>query len=88
MGQEPDPYAACKRGIKGQGLERRTSGSAEYRTSQRLRKRVEEIFGWMKTVAGLQRTRYRGVERTQAWAYFVAGAYNLLRLVKLSLQAG
>jgi len=86
--REISPHAACKPGIKVQGLDRRTSGSAGYRTSQRLRKRVEEIFGWMKTVAGLQRTRYRGVERTQAWAYFVAGAYNLLRLVKLSLQAG
>jgi IS5 family transposase len=41
-------------------------------------------------VGGLRRSRYRGVERTQAWAYFVAGAYNLLRIVKLSLslQAG
>jgi IS5 family transposase len=61
-----------------------------YRTSQRLRKRVEEIFGWMKMVGGLRRTRYRGVERTQAWAYFVAGTYNLLRMVNLASgrQAG
>lgn len=86
--REISPQVACKQGIKVQGLDRRTRGRAGYRTSQRLRKRVEEIFGWMKTVAGLRRTRYRGVERTQAWAYFVAGAYNLLRLVKLSLQAG
>ncbi|HRV41289.1 MAG TPA: IS5 family transposase [Candidatus Paceibacterota bacterium] len=86
--REISPHVACKQGIKVQGLDRRTSGRAGDRTSQRLRKRVEEIFGWMKTVAGLRRTRYRGVERTQAWAYFVAGAYNLLRLVKLSLQAG
>jgi len=86
--REISPHAACKHGIKVRGLDRRTSGRAGYRTSQRLRKRVEEIFGWMKTVGGLRRTRYRGVERTQAWAYFVAGAYNLLRLVKLSLQAG
>jgi hypothetical protein len=58
--------------------------------SQRIRKRVEEIFGWMKTVGGLRRTRYRGVERTQTWDYFVAGTYNLLRLtnLELSLQAG
>ena len=44
---------------------------------------MEEIFGWMKTVGGLRRTRYRGIDRTQAWAYFVASAYNLLRLAKL-----
>ena len=64
--------------------------SIGYRTSQRLRKRVEEIFGWMKTVGGFRRTRYRGMERTQAWAYFVAGTYNLLRITNLglSLQAG
>jgi IS5 family transposase len=44
----------------------------------------------MKTVGGFRRTRYRGMERTQAWAYFVAGTYNLLRMTNLglSLQAG
>ncbi|HUK33448.1 MAG TPA: transposase [Vicinamibacterales bacterium] len=51
--------------------------------SQRCRKKVEEIFGWMKTVGGLRRTRYRGVERTGLWAYFVATAYNLVRMAKL-----
>jgi hypothetical protein len=63
---------------------------AGYRLSQRIRKRVEEIFGWMKTAGGLRRTRSRSVERTQAWAYFVAGTYNLLRMTKLGLclQAG
>jgi len=84
------PHVACKEGFQVPGLDGRTIGRAGYRTSQRLRKRVEEIFGWMKTVAGLRRTRYRGVERTQAWAYFVAGTYNLLRITNLglSLQAG
>jgi hypothetical protein len=84
------PHTACKDGIQVPGLDRRTTGRAGYRTSQRIRKRVEEIFGWMKTVGGLRRSRYRGVERTQAWAYFVAGAYNLLRITNLglSLQAG
>jgi len=84
------PHAACKDGVEVPGLDARTTSRAGYRTSQRLRKRVEEIFGWMKTVGGLRRTRYRGVERTQAWAYFVAGAYNLLRIARLglSLQTG
>ena len=44
------------------GLDGRTSRCAGYRTSQRIRKRVEEIFGWMKTVGGLRRSRYRGVD--------------------------
>jgi len=84
------PHAACKDRVEVSGLDGRTTGRAGYRTSQRIRKRVEEIFGWMKTVGGLRRSRYRGVERTQAWAYFVAGTYNLLRITNLglSLQAG
>ncbi len=88
--REVAPHAACKDRTQVDGLDGRTTGRAGYRTSQRIRKRVEEIFGWMKTVGGLRRSRYRGVERTQAWAYFVAGAYNLLRITNLglSLQAG
>ena len=88
--REISPHTACKVGREVSGLDGRTTGSAGYRTSQRLRKRVEEIFGWMKTVGGLRRTRYRGMERTQAWAYFIAGTYNLLRITNLglSLQAG
>jgi len=88
--REVSPHAACKEPTQVEGLDRRTTGRSGYRTSQRIRKRVEEIFGWMKTVGGLRRSRYRGVERTQAWAYFVAGTYNLLRITNLglSLQAG
>jgi transposase len=76
------PHVACKANQVA-GLDGRTINSSGYQRSQKLRKRVEEIFGWMKTVGGLRRTRYRGVDRTQAWAYFVASAYNLLRLAKL-----
>ena len=77
------PHAACKNNQQVVGLDARTTERGGYKKSQKARKRVEEIFGWMKTVGGLRRTRYRGVERTQAWAYFVASAYNLLRLAKL-----
>jgi len=48
--------------------------------SQRIRKRVEEIFGWAKTVGGFRRTRFQGVQRTQLAAYVVAAAYNLVRM--------
>ena len=51
--------------------------------SQRIRKRVEEIFGWMKVVGGFRRTRFRGLARTQLAAYFVGAAYNLLRMARL-----
>ena len=79
------PHVACKEGVKVRGLDGRTTRQAGYQVSQRLRKRVEEIFGWMKTVGGLRRSRYRGRERTQAWGHFVAGTYNLLRMARLEL---
>ena len=62
----------------------RATQHAGYAISQVKRKRVEEIFGWIKTVGGFRRSRYRGLERTQAWGYFVAGTYNLLRMVRLA----
>lgn len=69
--------------IRGSRIDARTTRHSGYAISQRCRKRVEEIFGWMKVVGGLRRTRYRGLERTGLWAYFVASAYNLLRMAKL-----
>ena len=50
--------------------------------SQRVRKRVEETFGWMQTVGGFRRTRSRGVERRGLQGYLVARAYNLVRIAK------
>ena len=64
-------------------IDGRTTRHAGYRRSQRIRKRVEEVFGWMKTVGGFRRSRYRGVERTGLAGYFVATAYNLVRLANL-----
>jgi IS5 family transposase len=64
-------------------LDLRTAGWPGYGVSQRVRKRVEEIFGWLKTVGNFRRTRYRGVERTHLAAYLVGAAYNLLRIAKL-----
>jgi transposase len=61
----------------------RTTRHAGYAVSQRLRKRVEEIFGWAKTVACFRKTRFRGRARTQLAAHLVAAAYNLLRIAKL-----
>ena len=83
--REVSPHVACKNGLAVSGLDGRTTARPGYRTSQRIRKRVEEIFGWIKTVGGLRRSRYRGRERTQAWGCFVASTYNLLRLARLDL---
>jgi hypothetical protein len=81
------PHVACKAGVNVPGLDGRTTRQAGYTVSQRIRKRVEEIIGWVKTVGGLRRSRYRGLERTQAWGYFVAGTYNLVRLARLGTAA-
>jgi hypothetical protein len=48
-----------------------------------VRKRVEEIFGWVKTVGGGRKLRYIGVERNQLWAELTAAAYNLVRMSNL-----
>ena len=68
----------------GSALDARTVRHRSYAVSQWVRKQVEETFGWMKTVGGLRRTRYRGRERVQMHAYLVAAAYNLIRIAKLS----
>ena len=81
------PHVACKE-QKVEGLDRRTTGSGAYQTSQRIRKRIEEICGWIKAIGGLRRSRYLGIERTQAWSYFVGGTYNLLRMARLEQLAG
>ena len=67
----------------GSALDARTVRHPGYLVSQRIRKRVEEVFG-MKTVGGLRQTRYRGRTRVQMHAYVVAAAYNLMRIAKLS----
>ncbi len=78
------PHFAQNTGRKGgSALDGRTPRHAGYAISQRIRKRVEEIFGWMKTVGGFRRTRYRGLARTGLAGYLVATAYNLVRLSRL-----
>ena len=74
------PHVAQK---KHSAIDGRTTRHAGYAVSLRIRKRVEEVFGWMKTVGGFRRTRYRGVERTDLAGYLVATVYNLVRLAKL-----
>lgn len=83
--REIAPHVACKDNVNVAGLDGRTTTQQSYQVSLKIRKRVEEIFGWLKTVGGFRRSRYRGRERTQAWGYFVAGTYNLLRMARLEL---
>jgi transposase len=80
------PHVATVEGRKTVGLDRRTTGSGGYRLSQTIRKRIEEIFGWMKTVGAMRKSRFRGAERTDAACKFVVAALNLLRLAKMTCQ--
>ena len=68
-------------------LDQRTVRHPGYQMSQRVRKRVEEIFGWIKTVGGGRKLRYKGVARNQLWAELTAAAYNLVRIAKLAVAA-
>lgn len=68
-------------------LDQRTVRHPGYQVSQRVRKRVEEIFGWIKTVGGGRKLRYKGVARNQLWAELTAAAYNLVRMAKLAAAA-
>ena len=77
------PHVAQNTSGRRSAIDGRTTRHPGYSVSQRLRKRVEEIFGWMKTVGGFRQTRYRGLDRTGLAGYLVATAYNLVRLVKL-----
>lgn len=77
------PHIAMISGRKTHGLDGRTTRHAGYAASQRQRKRIEEIFGWMKAYGGLRRTLARGLPRVQLHAYLVGAAYNLLRLSRL-----
>ena len=75
------PHFACK---PTSIIDQRTTRHPGYAISQRKRKRVEEIFGWVKTIGGQRKTRYRGVARVD-WMFSLAlAAYNLVRMRNLA----
>ena len=80
------PHVAQNDTWRRSAIDGRTTRHPGYAKSQRLRKRIEEAFGWIKTTGGQARTRFRGAARA-GWAFtLAASAYNLIRLPKL-LQA-
>jgi transposase len=64
-------------------IDGRTVKRAGYAVSQRMRKRIEEIFGWWKTVGGGRRLRFIGRRRNQLWAEMTGAAFNLVRMSNL-----
>jgi transposase len=77
------PHIAQNTSGRRSAIDRRTTRHRGYALSQRVRKRIEEAFGWIKTVAGLKKTRFRGLARVDLAFTFAAAAYNLVRLPKL-----
>jgi transposase len=77
------PHVAQNRAGRSSAIDGRTTRHPGYAVSQRLRKRVEEIFGWIKTVGNLRKTRHRGIERVGWMFTLTAAAYNLVRIRNL-----
>jgi len=82
------PHVAQNTKGRSSAIDGRTTRHPGYAISQRVRKRVEEIFGWTKTVGGGRKLRYIGVARNQMWADLALAAYNLVRMAKLALNPG
>ena len=77
------PHVAQNTNRRRSAIDRRTTRHPGYAASIRIRKRIEEAFGWIKTVAGMRKTKLRGLDKVD-WAFaFTAAAYNLVRLPKL-----
>jgi hypothetical protein len=68
-------------------VDRRTTRHSGYQVSQQRRKRIEEIFGWLKTVGLLRKTRHPGVARVGWMFSFGLAVYNLVRLRTLAAQS-
>ena len=77
------PHIAQNTSGRRSAIDGRTTRHEGYAQSQRARKRIEEAFGWIKTIAGQARTRLRGLERVRWTFTLAAAAYNLIRLPKL-----
>jgi IS5 family transposase len=82
------PHVAQNDGRRGgSAIDSRTTRHAGYAISQRKRKRIEECFGWLKTIALLRKVRHRGIFKVD-WVFtFACAAYNLVRMRNLSRAA-
>jgi len=77
------PHVAQNMKGRRSAIDKRTTRHPGYAASQRVRKRIEEVFGWTKMIAGMRKTKLRGLLKVD-WAFtFAAAAYNLIRLPKL-----
>lgn len=82
----PHIAARIEGGRRGSAIDKRTTRHEGYAISQQKRKRVEELFGWLKTVGGLRKTRHRGREKVEWMFTFGLAIYNLVRIRNLTLR--
>jgi transposase len=81
------PHVAPNTTNRRSAIDARTTRHVGHRISQRIRKRIEEPFGWIKTIAGGRKLRYIGRQRNRAWFKITTAVYNLLRITALDLAA-
>lgn len=81
------PHLAQNTAGRRSAIDGRTTRHPGYGVSQRIRKRIEEAFGWAKTIAGLRKARHRGLAKIDWQFTFAMAACNLIRLPKLLASA-
>lgn len=82
------PHVAANTERKGgSAIDARTTRYSGYGVSQKFRKRIEEAFGWMKTIGNLRKIKYRGIPKVSWHFIFTAAAYNLVRMKNLGVAA-
>jgi transposase len=87
-GLEATPHVAQNVKKKGgSALDGRTTRHAGYAVSLRIRKRIEEAFGWIKTIGNLRKTRHRGIAKVDWYFTLAISAYNLVRMRNLGVAA-
>lgn len=82
------PHVAQNTSGRRSAIDGRTTRHEGYSISQRIRKRVEEVFGWMKTIGLMRKARHKGVERVGWMFVFAAAVFNLVRMRNLSETMG
>jgi IS5 family transposase len=85
--QAVTPHLAQNQSRRRSAIDGRTTRHPGYAVSQRIRKRIEEAFGWAKTVAGLRKLRHRGLPKVDWQFTLTMAAYDLVRLAKLLAEA-
>ncbi len=77
------PHVAQHTNQRRSAIDARTTRHSGHEVSMRIRKRIEEPFGWIKTVGGGRKLRYKGRQRNRAWFLMTAAVYDIIRIVAL-----